>query len=164
MSRRRLNDGQFMRIDRFGYAWIKCKNNKNGRIQEHIYVAERVLGKPLPAGSVVHHIDGNRSNNIPENLIICENQIYHMLLHRRERALHECGHSGWRKCRYCCKYDDISNMKLYKNGKWWENYVHSKCNADKQFYRKHKLNPSKPYKTRWVYGNGSQYVTTSNER
>lgn len=34
---------------------------------EHIRVAERVLGKPLPAGAIVHHWDENRLNNDPAN-------------------------------------------------------------------------------------------------
>jgi len=32
----------------------------------------------------VHHVDGNRSNNTPSNLVICPNDSYHSLLHARQ--------------------------------------------------------------------------------
>lgn len=35
---------------------------------EHRVVAEQMLGRPLKEGEIVHHIDGNRRNNTPENL------------------------------------------------------------------------------------------------
>jgi hypothetical protein len=62
----------------------------NGRrTYEHIVVAERALGKPLPKGAVVHHINEVRTDNRPENLVICPNESYHRLLHRRMRAKRE---------------------------------------------------------------------------
>lgn len=33
-------------------------------------VAERMLGRKLKPGEVVHHIDGNKRNNAPENLMV----------------------------------------------------------------------------------------------
>jgi hypothetical protein len=37
-------------------------------MREHRLVMERVLGRYLLATEVVHHLDGNRGNNAPENL------------------------------------------------------------------------------------------------
>lgn len=54
---------------------------------EHIQVAEKALGKPLPKGAVVHHWDNNPLNNSPGNLLICPSQAYHMLIHKRMRQL-----------------------------------------------------------------------------
>jgi len=37
-------------------------------VPEHRYVMEQKLGRKLVKGEIVHHIDGVRSNNAPENL------------------------------------------------------------------------------------------------
>lgn len=49
-----------------------------GYVFEHILIAEKALGKYLPPGAVVHH-------HSPTQLVICEDQAYHMLLHKRMR-------------------------------------------------------------------------------
>lgn len=53
---------------------------KEGGRHQHRVVAERVLGRPLIAGEIVHHIDGNKKNNSPENLRVMT-QRQHMLEH-----------------------------------------------------------------------------------
>jgi len=98
-----------------------------GYVLEHRLVAEQALGKPLPRGSVVHHIDGDSTNNVPSNFVLCENQAYHNLLHQRALALAECGHANWRKCAFCHEYDDPQNMVSYKGQR---NAYHRKCKND----------------------------------
>lgn len=72
-------------INSAGYRLLTI-NNK--RVYEHIFLAEKALGKPLPTGAVVHHMDNNPANNYePFNLVICPDQDYHLLLHRRALAL-----------------------------------------------------------------------------
>lgn len=39
-----------------------------GTVREHILVAERTIGRSLRSGEVVHHINGVRDDNRPENL------------------------------------------------------------------------------------------------
>jgi len=55
---------------------------KQGR-HEHRIVAEQMLGRPLKRGEIVHHIDGNRHNNAPDNLQVMS-QADHLRLHHAE--------------------------------------------------------------------------------
>jgi hypothetical protein len=50
---------------------------------EHRVVAEQILGRPLTSKDVVHHIDGNKHNNAPENLQVMSHSE-HLKLHRAE--------------------------------------------------------------------------------
>lgn len=59
---------------------------------EHIIVAEQALGRSLPPGAVVHHVDKDVTNNTPTNLVICPDQSYHMLIHKRMRELETLGY------------------------------------------------------------------------
>lgn len=83
---------------------------KAGYVWEHILKAVQALGKLLPPKAVVHHVDGDRLNNRNSNLVVCENQAYHMLIHQRMRALAACGNASWLLCTHCKEYDAPGNV------------------------------------------------------
>jgi hypothetical protein len=78
-------------ISYHGYALVHAvdhpKADKDGYVREHVLVAERALGKFLPPGAMVHHVNEVKADNRGANLVICENHAYHQLLHRRMRKL-----------------------------------------------------------------------------
>ena len=110
-------------IDKKGYVLIHSPDNPiaNFRryVREHILIAEKTLGKLLPPGAVVHHVNGSKDSG---PLVICESEGYHSLLHQRMRALKACGHANWRKCPFCKQYDDTDRMV-----KCGHAFCHSSC-------------------------------------
>ena len=52
----------------------------------HRVVAEQMLGRPLLKGEVVHHIDGNKRNNHPDNLMVFPSQSEHVRWHASHRG------------------------------------------------------------------------------
>lgn len=128
-------------IDGSGYIRLSGhqdhpKSDGYGRVKEHILIAENVLGYYLPEGVEIHHVNGIRSDNRNENLVICEDRNYHRLLHVRTRALKECGNVDWRKCWICKEYDSIENLIINEN-----NTQHSDCKKKymDDWYRKREM-------------------------
>lgn len=74
------------------------------RRYSHRAIVERALGKPLPLGAQVHHVDGDRFNNAKANLVVCPDQAYHSLLHFRERARRETGSPNSWRCDLCSEW------------------------------------------------------------
>ncbi len=64
-------------IDSCGYMTVYMANTHPyyngycGRLREHILVMENHLGRAMEKGEVVHHIDGNKTNNDIDNLDLC---------------------------------------------------------------------------------------------
>lgn len=105
----------------------RCKYkyfNVNGKaIRGHKLVAEKALGRPLRGTERVHHVDYDKGNNDPSNLVICPDDAYHFLLHRRTDSLNATGSPDNLKCQYCGEW---GNDLVTAGSKGYHRY-HSKC-------------------------------------
>lgn len=52
-------------------------------MKDYRKIAEKKIGRKLKKGEIVHHLDGNDSNNDPDNLFVCKDQSEHVLLHKQ---------------------------------------------------------------------------------
>jgi len=54
--------------------------NQVGQVSEHILVAEKLLGRPIGVDEAIHHLNGIRDDNRPENLRVMSS-LEHKKLH-----------------------------------------------------------------------------------
>ncbi len=108
-----------------GYVMVHLPNNphsySNGWALEHRVIASKKLGRKLKTSEQVHHIDGNKQNNSPNNLIIltCPQ---HTRLHSQnqnnrkeneENYLINCACGCGRKLN---KYDNRGRPRMFIHG------------------------------------------------
>jgi len=71
-----------------GYVMLKLpthpNKSKSGYFMEHRAVMENNLGRLLDNTEIVHHLDGDRTNNNIENLQLLKNKKEHMILHNNQ--------------------------------------------------------------------------------
>jgi len=70
-------------IDKHGYVLVKVPKDhpmatKIGYVREHRLVMAEVLGRPLTRREVVHHRNGDRADNRPENLELFASNADHL--------------------------------------------------------------------------------------
>jgi len=65
-----------------GYRWIKVSHGAgiNNYRAEHRLILENILGRKLDTNEHVHHVDGNRLNNAPENLALVSKKEHTLIL------------------------------------------------------------------------------------
>lgn len=94
----------------------------NGGKLPYVVIVEKVLGKTLPKGAIVHHIDGNNKNNDKSNLCVLQNKRIHNELHRRKKVQDAGGDFRTQKiCTSCKKLQPIKDFcqrrsPLYTDG------------------------------------------------
>jgi hypothetical protein len=80
----KMSDGQ-------GYIMVKCPGHPKVKwsnfVYEHVLVMERHLGRYLNDGEVVHHNDGDITNNKISNLRLFPSQAEHTRYHASQRRL-----------------------------------------------------------------------------
>lgn len=59
----------------------------HGFVYEHIVVAEKILGRNLKEGEVVHHINQKRTDNSPKNLMVFKTKEDHSRFHKTGKAI-----------------------------------------------------------------------------
>lgn len=81
------NRGKF--IIKKGYKrvlkWGHPRTDGKGYVREHILVMEEKIGRHLRTGEVIHHVDENKLNNHPDNLVLFKNHSEHMAHHRQTK-------------------------------------------------------------------------------
>ena len=120
-------------IDNHGYVRIYMpdhpSSNSRGYIFEHVLIVETVLGKQLPHGAKIHHVNERRNDNRNSNMVACEGNAYHKLLHQKLNALKACGNANWRKCWICKEHDDPVNLYILPSG---TTPVHNSCRINRR--------------------------------
>lgn len=116
-------------MKRYPYTMQWDKEKKEYK-RAHRLLAEKVLGRSLPHRVKIHHVNEIPWDNRPENLVICPNQSYHMLLHYRADALKATGNPNSKKCYICQEYDNEKNLNVawkttHKVGQYWHTHCRS---------------------------------------
>jgi len=105
------------------YKEVKYKNQR-GTIYAHRLIAENKIGRKLKKGEIVHHIDENKNNNDPNNLIVFVSRRAHVSHHKgnpliktNEKYVYDCEPKTKDNCLKCGKelYDNYTKNKLCSN-------------------------------------------------
>lgn len=97
----------------------------NGLVYEHQMVAEKKIGRPLKDEEVVHHIDRNRANNSPDNLLIFASNSDHIAFHHGgDYTIDDEGIAHCKALKLIDKTCQICGCKIFWSSKYCETCCH----------------------------------------
>jgi hypothetical protein len=99
-------------------------SNKRGRIYEHRLVIEDKIGRYLTKNESVHHINGIKTDNRLENLVVCKSQKEHYSHHDLERKVNKNKifdlFEKNKSIHYIAKYFGVHIKTVYEYKKKWK--------------------------------------------
>lgn len=101
------------RFSSHGYIIV---HTPTGSTYEHRVVMERYIGRPLLKTESVHHINGDKSDNRLENLMMFKNETEHHLYEIRTKVFE-----------ITCKECGVKTKVPYRNFDYCEKCRHRKC-------------------------------------
>lgn len=101
------------------------KATKHGYVLEHRVIMENFIGRLLYENEIVHHIDGNKKNNLIDNLEIMTDQEHSRIHAKRGRTVvhlncYHCGKLFTRELRhvkgkgFCSRYCNGKHNQYFK--------------------------------------------------
>lgn len=131
--------GPAISINKQGYKKIKLKGhpsaNSWGFMLEHRYVMEKKIGRPLTPKESVHHLDHNKLNNHPDNLLLTTRKD-HAIAHAHDdlREMGVLDPVNFKIC-HCC--EKIKSRKdFYTTNSIEKKYLQSVCKKCSKLRRK----------------------------
>lgn len=97
-------------------------------VLEHRYIVEKAINRVLKDYEVVHHIDENKSNNILNNLFLCDSDTQHKKIHSVDKQFLLMFNAARYEHQKDFKNFDILNSRqdqlqeMYE-GDWWSAYL-----------------------------------------
>lgn len=123
-------------------GYLRHERDSEGKKRlEHRMVWERNYGK-IPPAMQIHHIDGNKTNNIISNLQLVT-PLEHKRLHSGCKLINE---EWYKPCKVCGEFKKADSVNWHFARGWINGKVCKKCYNKKQNnkYEQNKLRHEKP--------------------